>query len=218
MLLLGSVALVIVLMSVVFVMKTTSQYTIHSSAYQVYAGSKQTFSSGTKLVYKELGPTIKGAKQDEYLAAAPIYYDDSAVAVLPDDMVYVNPRTLQMSRMPAFSEVSLVQERVEYKKASINGFLFDGTNTYVFFEPVEVQLNQKTYTLSTLSMAMVANNRTVCLYNYATKEMIFEQNYADELYANGENFKVEMQSDVLYGSDNERTLLFEKPEKLDELN
>lgn len=211
-------SLLIVIVAVFAFLTLNSSKRIGVDSYQVFAGSKIEYSSTTKLIYTDNGIAIKG-DEDSVLSSGPLYQKDDANSIIvPADMVYCNPSTRKYYRIDALSTLVYKDDHIEIDgKKIMNGFLFDGENTYIFLEKVKVDLNGKEVEMAPFSTISVSTNNVYSGYDCGSQTIYFDQLLKDSINVTGRNFTLDVVSDVYYDTDKQPNLIFNRPDLLDSL-
>lgn len=153
-----------------------SSYSLPDNGKQYFGGVSAKVEIGEKLELNGENQGVPEGSSDAVTLALPIYLENSDTIVLTADMMYYTPRTGQFYRAATFSEVNrqkngMITVTRDGKKINPEeGFLYDGSDLYIFLEPVEVRYMGETLSLSALSYAKVTPGVDLILFNYETKE------------------------------------------------
>ena len=118
-------------------------------------------------------------KDDESLIAQglPVYFENEQKIALMKDMIYVQPMTgaAIFGRLTYFTEAKIEDNDVLISKNTnsayeTTGFLFDGLNTYLFLEDVEVKGEGFDFVLPRFSYVIATKKNCLEYLNYNTKE------------------------------------------------
>lgn len=220
-------ALVVVL-AVVLVLKfaqAAGSYTVEGTAYRYYAGQATRVAEGSVLSRTGEGETImlSGGSQSE-LTSIPVYFEDRQAILLPQPMIYYAADGANGVRVECFSEIryadhggaSVVSGGKEIPLSG--GFLYDGTDTYLFIEPVTLYFNGYKLELGQLSYLVADYQNSMMVYNRGDGAMMLEPitGGARVETVNG-RYTVELIEDSMTMGDGTRRLLFTRPELLDSI-
>lgn len=217
--LIGMLAVCMTVFAVCLFLNTASPLTMKDDGFQISAGRKDVLKKGTKLTVEEAGTTFRGAAEQQFLNTSPIYYENAGEIILPYDMVYVNARETIFLKAERFQTLSMQGSDVLYERQRLkdHGFLFDGKNTYVFLEKTVLKINGKTQTIGPLSCIMLYTSNTYTLYDTDSKSIQAEQIYQEHVEALTGDYRVDLVNDILYGEQDEKTLLFDRSDLLEPL-
>lgn len=200
-----------------FDMSSGYAYKNEEPVFQVIGGNKRVYEANTKFTYKENGTSYVGADKNEYLSDSPIYQqDNNETMVLPSDQIYVNGSTAKFAQVKAFSTFSNV-DGLYYKDLKINGgFLFNGRNSYIFLENMELTINGKTLQVGPFTYVEL-NDYTYALYDVSNDYMESGTLYVDVVEAKGHNYVVDLANDIFTDSTGADVLIYINTASLDEL-
>lgn len=196
-------------------LNTSSSYTLSQDAFQIVAGQKVVFKSGTSFLYKENGVTYKGAEDNEYIASTPLYLDNNQI-VIANDSIYIDARKVTFHKFIGLNEVTN-DGQIKYKNSFVNGgFIYDGKKTYTFLEKMELDVNGKKIEVGPFSSITMSSNKMYCLYNTSKKGIDVDKVYSDSIYATCTDYRIDIANDVLYDKDDKKLLLVNRTDILDE--
>lgn len=127
------------------------------------------------------------------LDSSPIYYANDIKIMLPMDMAIVNTQDGSMNKIVHFSEILkdkagtyLVENK--NKRLIKDYFLYDGKDTYVFFDPIKITNGEKVIELEPFSYVKLQNNGSMIetysrysdkyeCYEVAENKLTAESNY-----------------------------------------
>lgn len=196
-------------------LQTSSAYTTKQITWQMTAGEKKEYESGTKFLYGDSGPTYADAAQNEYLESNPIYTQDKSKLIVPEYMIYVNPTTLSYKQIPCFTEVITGNNSVINGVELAGGFLFDGKNTYTFLEACSIEINGKKIELAAYSTITLYNNNIYTYYDYSTDTVHFDESVSLVLKVECTGYSVDITNDVLYTEKGDKILIYNDPHTLE---
>jgi hypothetical protein len=217
-----------IVVAVVFIVMRLGTYSIHEPVYRFENGARYDYAGTTELKRNDEDEAIYLQNQGEsvLLEDAPIYYTDNATSVLlPRQMIYVDPATLRTGRTGYNTLVQIDSEGkgtalINGDKVDVDkGFFFDGSNTYVFLEPVTISWNGQTVELGPLSYAIVYYNLRVEFYSADGKTIVVEQTGDMRVQAESADggFKIDLGTDIMNTGKGE-SLLITRPDLLDYLS
>jgi hypothetical protein len=117
--------------------------TIKDDLYQYFLGSRYEY-PGTKTFYRSDDGYVMQTKDNRVmLTSAPLYFSGETKILMPSDYVLIQPKLFKMNKMPAMTEL-IYKKGVVYtscgktKDAFKDITLFDGQDTYLFFNKVQI--------------------------------------------------------------------------------
>lgn len=190
----------------------------HTSKGRVlYQGDSRVIKSGSRCVLQSSGEMYE-------LDRTPLYFKDEDRLLVTNTVSIVQPVLSLTNRVENMSQV-FEQDGMYYvmngrDTVKVNDFfLFDGKDTYVFFEPAAVEWNGSTLDISPFSYITVRYNQSIVYYDRETGE------YAD-ISTGMSNVSVRMRcgatvnlsTDILYREDRQEQMLFLQPNLLEDLH
>lgn len=220
-----ALAVVAVAVLAVVMVDRGSSYAMPAAGKQYYAGSSAAVSEGTQLKVQEDGSVTLEQSGQNNTVNLPIYLDDSRSVVLPQDMVYYEPRTPITGRIRYFSQVDCtasgsVTITREGKKLNFGqGFLYDCNDFFLFLEPVVVSINGYEIEIPPLSYVEAVYGSHIMIFNYDTEEctMLDAQSVVTAQPAEGD-YVVSLLGDSMTLRDGSRRLLLNRADVLDPMN
>ena len=213
--------------AVVVVYLTThkaSGFMVDGDAFQTYAGGTRDIANGTVLRHKEDGSGVMVLGNTESdLSDLVLYFKDRNAILTPIDMVIYEARTTTPRKLDYFSEVSVEADGVYLKRskqkvAAPLGFLYDGSDMYVFLEPVKISWRDYEEELDALSYVEAVLGEHVMIYNHATGKTYLEESPGEVTVeaANGD-YTMQLMYDSMQLANGTKVLLFGRTEKLDSI-
>ena len=203
--------------------KEAMRYTLRGDPVQYYNHGIYTLQEGMVLQRTGEEKTIAntGTKQRDF-TSLPVYFRDRASILLPDDMVYYDPRGNVVGRIGYFTEITMDSHGAIYAERNGNrtrlqdGFLFDGNDLYVFLEPMEVTLNGYQTQVSALSFVDAVYRGEIMVFDYEKKDFLQEPT-TEAVTAQTVlgDYSLSLLADSMTNHLEQRTLLFTRPELLD---
>lgn len=157
------------------------------------------------------------------LGSSPLYYVNENRMLLPTVTSIVQPKLSLSNRI---ANMSLLYENsgqyyVENEKSTIkvsDFFLYDGKDTYLFFEPITVTWNKNSVDISPLSYVIVKYNQTINVYD--RKKDVYssiDTGQCNAMVTMKCGATVNMSTDVLSGEDGQEKMLYLQPNLLEDL-
>jgi hypothetical protein len=181
-----------------------------------YFDSSRIFKSGDKTVLRNGGYL-------HLLTAAPLYYQDRERLFIPEGMAVYSPAKNSLGKVTNFTEIYQEKNGIfaesTYKRIRLEaGFLYDGSNLYIFLERTIVKWSDNTVVLEPFSYAVVIYNKSLELYPKEAGLVILEDTGNSIVSAEMENgYSVNMSTDILCGADGKEQLLFSQISALEKL-
>lgn len=204
-------------LSFLFFNKTT-YVKLHDDYTYYYLDSAFRIKTGSKMLVTDSYVEFDAKKDGKYYVySIPVYLSNDDVLMTTKDMAYYKPldrKEFNKKSLPVSSRVSYYPNDKSYtftknKKtySSQNGFLYDGHNTYIFLEDMNVTYNGQTIKVPALSYVQVELNNWIQLFNYGTKEVDYV-NLSGLAYASDLNnyYKLNLANDTIEYDDMEIVL------------
>jgi hypothetical protein len=217
-----------VILAIVFITTRLGTYSIDEPVYRFENGLRYDYTGTTEIKRGDEDEAIYLTSGDDsvLLGDAPLYFGDNAGAILlPQQMIYVDPATLRTGRTGYNTLVRV--DGAGKGTALVNndevgvdkGFFYDGSNTYVFLEPVTVLWDGQTVDLPPLSYAIVYYNLRIELYSADGETIVVEQTGDARVQAEpaDRTFRIDLGTDVLTTGKGE-SLLITRPDLLEYLS
>jgi hypothetical protein len=197
-------------------------YHFDGTASQFYAGGEFKIPQGAVMRHQDGVSTIYYDTVSRDTARLPIYITNERRVVLPDDMVYYEPRGDLIVKLDYFSELRYdANGGVEAVRGGTTrrpdlGFLYDGKDSFLFLEPMTIRFNGYRIELSAMSYAEAVYDGQIMLYDRESGEFTMEApRGAVTCESVAGDYVISLLSDYIEKSDGSRLLLFTKPELLD---
>ncbi|MDR1329634.1 MAG: hypothetical protein LBK23_08550 [Oscillospiraceae bacterium] len=216
--------IIIAAVAAVFFVQNARSYRFAGAASQFYAGGEYRIPADAVMRRADGASTIyyEGVTRDA--VNLPIYRSDTRAVVLPQDMVYYDPRAGTAVRSDYFTELRYDENgfvtavRGGASRGLSQGFLYDGRDTYLFLEPVTLRFNGYRIELSAMSFAEAIYDGQIMLYDRESGETTFEPPQSAVICESAAgDYTVSLLSDYLEKADGARTLLFTNPALLEPL-
>ncbi len=200
------------------VIKNANLYSIVGGSASWYTGDVTLQPTG------EDGVELRSSAITLPLDATPIYYKDQKKILLPKNMEIVQYREdnkmFKLNRYVTIEQVDGVMRIKDnsFETVKTNFFLFDGKNTYVFFEDTTITYGNSKVTIPAFSYVTNVYNNKLSVYNYETGE------YREFPVANMEvvaeledGNSINLNTDTFRASNQQQTLLIKQIENLKNL-
>ena len=194
---------------------------LNSDIYQYFVETRYEYLGDKNFYYTSQGYFMEHADERFLLESAPMYFAEGSKLLLPSDYVLVQPSKYQMNKLSAMTEVFYQDEIVytttgEEKRTYRDIVLFDGQDTYVFFNDTELSWEEESITITPLSSVTVTADGKLEVYTYATAEYMTYQldGYQEVLATINTNTKFNLSQDILYRPDGQEQILFSEPSLL----
>lgn len=213
----GIVVLIIiatVVISILLARKDLNTFSVKKENMYVYFGSERFDVKGNITLNHDGDVTdikIDGKKTTLY--GEPLYYAKGNKLILPVNYNFVFYKTGVQKKVPFFTKLEkkygdyyLDNKDLKYKVN--NGFLFDGSDYYIFLSNVKVSFGGKNIDISPMSFVnYVYDTKDLFIYNYKTGKMSSYQNVNGDVLVNNNEFKVNLSSDIIIINNKEKLLM-----------
>lgn len=197
-------------------------YQFSESGHQYYAGASVAVAKGQDLFCGSDGVVRDGDNRNGEPVRVPVYLDESPTVVLPENMIYYDPRNSVCARVSSLSEVSCDQDgnititRNGETVRPRRGFLYDGNNFYLFLEAMEITFNGYKVEVPALSYVEAVFGGDIMVFDYNSKECIVER---CDGTGNAEvpfgDYSISLLGDSMTYGEGQKTLLVSRPDVLD---
>ncbi|MDY3814440.1 MAG: hypothetical protein SOZ61_09270 [Candidatus Copromonas sp.] len=163
-------AAVVLIFLVIHFQRKVDSTTIKGGAYNYFGDTKVEYNGSVKLQYKDGTVTAKTEKGKEILDSTPLY-DGDGNGLLPRDYIWYDLETGKIKRISHFASFETADGVTTIKDGNktaeqARGFLFDGTDTYVFLESVILSAGDEKKTVPALSYAVARYGNSLQFYEY----------------------------------------------------
>lgn len=144
-----------------------NSYKPGEEVYYYCAGMKIQCSDQTRLIHREEGVVLQDNKAQDMLSSTPLVYENQKRLVLTTNNMLMQPKVdNKVYRLNEFTEVTEAEGRIIFEKSGksaqvLSGFLYDGSDTYIFLEEVTLYIGTKQVNLLPLSYVTVNYRQTV---------------------------------------------------------
>ncbi len=220
-----AVAAVIAICVTTFINMSVERYTLPYEGIRYYAGSSFAIEADSVLKRADNNTTVVELQNSEYeLDSLPIYYKDINTILLANNMVYVEPRMNEVSRLDYFSEIEFTSNGSIYATKGNDevflrgGFAYDGEDIYVFFEDVIIEYNGYKMVLPAMSYVEAVFTGDVMIYNSGAGEQYMEAPKGDVIVTLSDSeTKLSLIEDSMSAGDGTKQLIFTRPDVLDSI-
>jgi hypothetical protein len=197
---------------------------IQEELYQYYMSNKYTY-SGDKSFYRISGGyCMESDEGRNIISDEPLYVSGERKIILPADYVLVQPKLYTMNRASALSEITMDTNAVYIKSyndqaAFTDLFLYNGKDTYIFFDYLEIYWGEKKVGITPFSFVTTDSNGNIDIYNYENEEYVTEQiqGYQDVFVKLKDGATLNLSNDIMYCLDGQEFMLFKHPSLLNEV-
>lgn len=211
----GGVLLLLLVLLVYWYVDGLSAYKPNSEVHQYFCGNILEYSADS--VYRESkeGVTVSGENGKMPVIDTPFLYKGETKITLPCNMLLMVPSEgTELKRINRFTTVTEESGRVTYldgKKSaqSYGGFLYDGSDLYVFLEETTLIMGNISVDLPPLSYVKVRFGQSIEYHNSETDEdKLIGTNEVSVTSKSQSGFELNLGNDVLYKKDGGEMLLY----------
>lgn len=214
-------AMGLVVVCVCFFINQSAKYRMETEGWIYEYGDKYGLSKGSVFwLDEENGEAyIEHKSSKQILDGIPIYLESGSEQFLePIAMIYKDPRRKVYGKLRAATKVTRQNGPylAEYKGKSVEldrGFLFDGSNIYVFLEEVSIEFNSREKKIPPMSYVKAVPGSQIEIFDYSTKEFLMED-LMGEVSAVCTDYTVSLTGDSLINADGTREILANQPSML----
>lgn len=160
--------------------------------------------AGVRLLHRGDHTYLKGSEGEQDMEDFPLVLEESGSLRLQKSMIWTQTREDKIRRLDYFSGISFGEEGTvlsgrQSRVEGADGFLYDGEDTYVFLEPVELVWNRdQRMELEPLTVVQVGYRQYVHIYGPGM-EPVFEDLTEEEVSACfGGGNRVNLATDLYY--------------------
>lgn len=206
-----------------FFMHQIDTLTIHQDLFQ-YTAEGRTDYIGTSVITKsEKGCILENNEKLYELDATPLYFTNEKHIILPRVVSIIQPELSLFNRVSNMSEV--YEEKgnyyVENEKVTVkvsDFFLYDGRDTYLFFEPVTISWDNNYIDLKPFSYITVKYNQYIECFNRETEEYsVIETGTCKVTTKMACGSIVNLSTDIISRENGQEQMLFLQPNLLENL-
>ncbi len=156
---------------------------INSRIY-LYSFNEKIEFNNAKIKYYNGKSSLNSKDKTLELTSEPIYYKKGKTLLLPKDMSIVNYETGQIKKINHFSKI--VQKKgdiyLDYygdERILNKSFLYDGEDTYVFLEKINIKVGNDEFTMEPNSYLKLINNNSEMIVYLRESNKFFNVNITD---------------------------------------
>ncbi|MFT4145826.1 MAG: hypothetical protein QM644_15345 [Mobilitalea sp.] len=194
--------------------------TLNSELYQYFIENRYDYLGNKNFYLTNQGYFMENEEGRYLLESAPMYFAQENKLLLPADYVLVQPSKYQMNKLSAMTEVFYQDEIVyttmgDVKRTYRDIILFDGQDTYIFFNETDLSWGEESIAITPLSSVTVTVDGKLEVYDYTDKEYLtYQLDGYQEVIAMFSNNKINLNQDILYRPDGQEQILFSEPSLL----
>lgn len=216
-------AILAVSVSAVIYLRNRDSVTLKGEVFMNFLGQKETFDGKTRLSYQDGVMRMKNGSTDVNVMGVPIYFDEGNAMMLTGVMSYTDYSLPALKKVNYFGMIKKDGEicsiSIDGKKRSKSvkgGFLFDGADTYVFLEPVELTYGSSSKTLEAMSFVTVKYRQYVTGYSAGEGTVFYEpwEEPGAAVQAVSGQFGLDLSSDLGILPSGQSQMLIPNPEVL----
>jgi len=197
--------------------------TIQQDVYQYTAEKKVTYSGNSKITKSGNGCVLENNGEQQKLAETPLYYTKENKILLTNVISIIQPKLSLTNRISNMSELYEKDNKyfVENEQGTIkvsDFFLYDGRDTYIFFEPITLSWDNQSLDLKPFSYITVKYNQTIEVFNKETETFsTIETGICDMMTTMNCGASINLSTDILYRENGQEQMLFLQPNLLEDL-
>ncbi|NLC18358.1 MAG: hypothetical protein GX757_03895 [Clostridiales bacterium] len=199
-------------------------YQTDQEVYQYTAAGKTTYPAKSRISKTEDIGIIEQDKELIALDKTPLYFTEDDALMLTSVYSIIQPNLALTNRVGINSIIYLDDDGTYYvdnsqaKVRVSDFFLFDGKDTYIFFEPTEISWDENAIEISPFSYVTVKSNRSIEFFDRASESYRVIETGVSYVYAKlGKGSSINMSSDILIRSNGQEQFLFLQPNLLEDL-
>ena len=201
--------------------------TVRESVFISYMGEEYEIEGKTTLRWDKKQNLMylanRSLDSELLLSGMPVYDENRDSLIVTNMMSYTNPDTNYIRRLSYFGKAGWNGQNATLsvkgsRNTTVNGgYLFDGTNTWIFLEPVTVNVGDEEISLEPLSYIYVKNKEYLYYYSSGEKKSVFEEWTGADILAENSTGKwsLNLSRDLLIPADGKIQMLIPNPEVLD---
>lgn len=217
-----AVAAVVIVLTLQF-RKGVDTVSVSDGAYQYFGEEKLAYTGKTTLHYEDGQTTLKDSTGEHVLDNKPLYENDSQL-ILPVTYAWYDINSGWIYRLEHFSTVSLEGNQIvlkdgSKKKEGAGGFTYDGQNTYLFLERVEITVGDQAVDLPAMSYVVAQYNSSLQYYAAGSGEsVVLQAEGKDQTARFGNGDVLNLGTDTLNKANGSWQLLVADPSLMDRMD
>lgn len=218
-LLIGSIMVILP----IYYMNRIDTETIEKNMFQYTEQGLVTYSGKSQVTKSGLGSVIRNNNTMTVLADTPLYVENENKILLPNVISIVQPKISLTNRVANLTwlyekDGKYYVENDKIKLTVSDFFLYDGKNTYLFFEPVTITWDQNSLELSPFSYINVKYNQSITVFNRETKDYKeITTGICNVMTSMDCGATINLSMDILTKEDGQEQMLFLQPNLLEDL-
>lgn len=225
----ASMLLLVILIIIVFWFIGDKQTkTIKEDELSVYfVGTEYDYTGRVKLTYDGEIATIKAGKDNPEITLKDqvLIANGGTKLITPNSLIYhTGDPTKDLKRVNYFSEIyvdddnHLVIDRDHKKVIVTEGFLYNGSDLYVFLEDMDIKIGETIISVKPMSYAVVRYQKSVEIYSSENNEYMNISALGSDIYAtSSKGYKLNLSTD-LYETEDGEYILFSGINQLESIN
>lgn len=220
-------ALLGILGFIICLLNQSNKQSLPDSGYQYYHDQRLELNQDAVLRINTDGTYLLLVEDNEIMPDySPIYFVNTESFILLHDYILVSPYTATQkyieSNSTFVSEKGKINRYVNGEKveSGLDGFLFNGIDTYITLEKTTIEFMDKTITLAPFSFVEVISNESLRVYNYRKEEMLMipltSKTKDIILVDEKRSYRLDLYYDALNAAQGQEILLFTSPKNLKE--
>lgn len=204
-------------------MNQIDSLTIHQDLFQYTAEGKTTYTGLNKITKSEKGCVLENREKLYELTSTPLYFTNENKIIVPNVISIIQPELSLINRV---SNMSRIYEKdgkfyVENEKATVkvtDFFLYDGRDTYLFFEPVTISWDESFIELKPFSYITVKYNQYMEVFNRETEDFSTIETGTCKVTTKMKcGAIINLSSDIISRENGQEQMLFLQPNLLEDL-
>jgi hypothetical protein len=196
---------------------------IRQEVYQYTAEGRRNYNGVSKITRAGLDSLLENKNRMQELDSTPLYYVNENKILLPSVTSIIRPKLSLTNRIVNMSQLYKKdgQYYVKNEGATVkvsDFFLYDGKDTYLFFEPVTIDWKGQSMKLSPFSYIVVKYNQSISAYNRKTnKYTSIGTGLCNVKAAMSNGVTINLSTDILSVEGGQDKMLFLQPNLLEDL-
>ncbi len=216
------VAVLVIILTLQF-RRNVDTVVMDNGAYQYFGEQKLSYTGKTKIHYEDGKAVLTDSTGEHTIDSKPLYADDKDL-VLPVTYAWYDISSGKIYRLEHFSKVVIEENQVvlkdgNKKRTGARGFVYDGQNTYLFLEQVEITVGDHRVNLPPMSYVVSQYGSSLQYYAAGTgKSVVIQTADADQLakFTNGDTLN--LGTDTLNKANGSWQLLVADPGIMDRMD
>lgn len=196
---------------------------ISGTVYQYEEKEKKEYTGNNQFYLGNEGVELTNETTQVVLKDVPLYDSTGSKVLLTSTMSLVQPKLYLTNRVNPLTIIykrnrDIVLEYDGIEKEMNDFFLYDGKDSYLFFEKAVLNWNGKIVSLDSFSFVTVQYGESITYYNPKLQEYITETCTDTNISITLESgYQINLSTDILYRDDGFEQMLFARPDLLEEL-